>query len=85
MGSNPSYTSLERAHKPFNHRWGLRIKENGNLIRLKTEDINIHSHCMHTGSLLWEPASLPVAVSSRNRQDLIQSIVPTHYVYNKFI
>jgi hypothetical protein len=25
------------------------------------------------------------AVSSRNRQDLIQSLVPTHYVCNKFI
>ena len=45
--------------------------------------------CIRT-SLLCEPVSLQVAtscdaVSSRNRQDLIHSLVPPHYVCNKFI
>ena len=46
---------------------------------------------VHT-SLLCEPVSLRVvkatscdAVSSHKRQDLIHSLVPAHYVCNKFI
>jgi hypothetical protein len=46
---------------------------------------------VHT-SLLCEPVSLQVvkvtscdAVSSHKRQDLIHSLVPAHYVCNKFI
>ena len=57
----------------------------------------LHTYCVGTrlcrmSSLLCETVSLRVAkatsydaVSSRNRRDLIQSLVPTYYVCNKFI
>jgi len=41
--------------------------------------------CVNQYSLRVAKATSCDAVSSRNRQDLIYSLVPTHYVCNKFI
>ena len=67
------------------------------VVQVKINTYYIHSvvvqDCIRS-SLLCEPVSLRVAiatscdaVSSRNRQDLIHthSLVPPHYVCNKFI
>jgi hypothetical protein len=59
-------------------------------VKITDKRYPLHIECGGTklcsrSSLLCEPVSLRVAVNSHNRQDLIHSLVPTHYVCNKFI
>ena len=59
--------------------------------RTGSDTYSLHTQCVGTrlrirSSLLCESVSLRVAiaVSSRNRRDLIQNIVPTHFLWNTF-
>ena len=73
------------------------INHNTFVSRLLLDKCPLHTKCVGTrlgisSSLLCEPWSLRVVIAtisdadiSRNRWDLIQNLVPTHYVCNKFI